>query len=168
MQDKIIEEFLYESNLIEDVKDEDSFEKAKLAWKFLASKEKLTHSVIKKTHSILMKNQRLEDKYKGSYRDIPVFIGSNKVTYLNIDKNLDKWLDDMNVSNPSTLERAGKNNLENFSKKLHIEYEKIHPFVDGNGRTGRMFMNWFRLKIGLPIIIIRHGEEQIAYYKWFK
>lgn len=52
-------------------------------------------------------------------------------------------------------------------KNHHVEYEIIHPFVDGNGRTGRMFMNWERLKGGLPILVIHEGEEQQEYYKWF-
>ena len=52
---------------------------------------------------------------------------------------------------------------------LHVKYEKIHPFADGNGRTGRMFMNWTRLKRNNePLLIIHEGEEQREYYGWFK
>ncbi len=57
---------------------------------------------------------------------------------------------------------------ERYSKMLHVEYERIHPFVDGNGRTGRMFMNWWRMKNGLPVLVIHEGEEQMDYYQWFK
>ena len=52
------------------------------------------------------------------------------------------------------------------AKASHIAYERIHPFIDGNGRTGRMFMNWQRLKAGLPILVIKEKEKQ-EYYKWF-
>jgi len=54
------------------------------------------------------------------------------------------------------------------TKQCHVLFEKIHPFIDGNGRTGRMVYNWHRLKLGLPIHIIHEGKEQFKYYKWFK
>ncbi len=57
---------------------------------------------------------------------------------------------------------------EEWSQQLHVSYEKIHPFVDGNGRTGRMFMNWWRLTNGLPLLIIHEGDEQYNYYQWFQ
>jgi len=49
----------------------------------------------------------------------------------------------------------------------HIHFEKIHPFVDGNGRMGRILMNWQRVKVGLQPLIIWASERQ-AYYAWFK
>jgi Fic family protein len=52
-------------------------------------------------------------------------------------------------------------------KDHHIRYEHIHPFVDGNGRTGRMFMNWERLKAGLPLLVIKESKKY-DYYDWFK
>jgi len=51
-------------------------------------------------------------------------------------------------------------------KSMHIQFEKIHPFIDGNGRIGRILMNWHRLKLGLPIKIIIETEKY-NYYKWF-
>jgi Fic family protein len=50
----------------------------------------------------------------------------------------------------------------------HIALEKIHPFVDGNGRTGRMLM-WFQeLKLGkTPTLFLAH-ERQKNYYPLFK
>ncbi len=52
-------------------------------------------------------------------------------------------------------------------KELHVMYERIHPFLDGNGRTGRIFMNWTRVKrCKLPVLVIKEEERQ-EYYKWF-
>ena len=45
----------------------------------------------------------------------------------------------------------------------HAKFENIHPFADGNGRTGRITMNYFLLLHGHPPIII-HEEDRKEYY----
>jgi len=50
--------------------------------------------------------------------------------------------------------------------KFHLDFETIHPFCDGNGRIGRVLMNYQLLRLGLPMIIIR-DKEKAQYYKSF-
>ncbi len=50
--------------------------------------------------------------------------------------------------------------------RFHLEFENIHPFNDGNGRIGRVLINFQLSRLGFPIIIIR-DREKTEYYKTF-
>jgi Fic family protein len=51
--------------------------------------------------------------------------------------------------------------------KFHLEFERIHPFCDGNGRIGRVIINFQLILLGFPRIIIRDKEKD-KYYDAFK
>lgn len=50
--------------------------------------------------------------------------------------------------------------------KFHLDFETVHPFNDGNGRIGRVLINYQLQRLGLPIIIIRDREKK-EYYQSF-
>lgn len=154
------EEFLDHSNRIEGVYDEQALEQANYAWGYLMSEDELTPSVILKTHKILMLHSNLMPHEKGYFRHCDVRVGSQVcMPYREVPDAITVYC--------SMLKRLKKDKLD--TKALHVQFEKIHPFVDGNGRTGRMFMNWMRLKLTKePLLIIHEGEEQMEYYKWFR
>lgn len=51
--------------------------------------------------------------------------------------------------------------------KFHLDFERIHPFLDGNGRIGRVIVNFQLNKLGFPNLIIRDKEKKI-YYQSFR
>lgn len=150
----VILEFLKESNAIEGVYEELSLEDSIKAWEFCIERPKLTSAVIRQTHKILMRNQDIGFREKGAFRNADVFIGGEKVLLpCFIVPKIDAWCRQMQ-------------HLPSGWKEMHVAYEKIHPFIDGNGRTGRIFMNWHRARLGLSTLIILELEKQ-EYYKWF-
>ena len=61
------------------------------------------------------------------------------------------------------------NHISYFVDKIsrfHLQFETIHPFNDGNGRIGRVLINYQLYKLGFPGIIIR-DKEKTAYYRSF-
>src|SRR4030043_277771 len=53
-----------------------------------------------------------------------------------------------------------------FLEKQHVLFETIHPFDDGNGRTGRIILNYFLISAGYPPVILKGDEEnKKKYYK---
>ena len=51
--------------------------------------------------------------------------------------------------------------------RYHIEFEKIHPFEDGNGRTGRLLLNYELLKNNLPPVVISK-EDRVKYFEFLR
>ncbi|MCR4327133.1 MAG: Fic family protein [Nanoarchaeota archaeon] len=110
-------------------------------------KEELTHNSIIKIHEKLMENVDARKGYRNSdVRVIRSNFDASPAPYVKTDMDLLlKWY---------------KNNEKKIhpfvlSTIFHHKFEKIHPFMDGNGRTGRMIMNLILLKKGYPPIVIR-------------
>lgn len=153
--DEKAREFLSESNAIENVFDKDSLQQAVYAWEYLSKQKEMSIGVVLKIHKILMLNQPILPSQKGYLRRVSVFVGMAEMMKPPfIEEALKIWCMNAWLS------------PENW-KLHHVRYEKIHPFIDGNGRTGRMLMNWQRLKAGLPLLIIYEDEKE-EYYGWFR
>ena len=158
--DEEVNEFLKESNAIEREYSEQALRDSHQAWMMgnLAAKEGMSISWICGIHRRLLKN--LDPEIAGKIRKIQVGVMTNEGFREGTHHSLIRHeLKELCKIIPKTAKEI---------KKWHIKFEHLHPFRDGNGRSGRIIMNVQRLKLGLPILIIHEGEEQFEYYKWFK
>lgn len=111
----------------------------------------LSHETIIKIHSELMENIDARIGYRTS--DVHVIhsrFDSTPAKYVKTDVGL---LTDLYKKN------AGQIHPLALAVIFHHKFEKIHPFFDGNGRTGRMLLNMLLLKQGYPPIIIRKRDR---------
>lgn len=160
-----IEKFLIESNKIERIYDEDEpFNWAMIAWSYaetvLHDRTALTVANVLQIHEYLMRPFKVD--HAGQVRRCAVMIGGFVKPYypvIVIEDQIRFWSD-------KWYHRTDMTDLE--LQESHVHFEDIHPFEDGNGRTGRILWNIMRLRNGHEIQIIHEGEEQQKYYKWFQ
>jgi len=118
----------------------------KVFLKLLETSEELTHAFIIDIHSDLMENIDARKGYRTQdVRVIKSNFDATPAPYVKTDMNL-------------LLEWYNKNKKDLHPLVLatvfHHKFEKIHPFMDGNGRTGRMILNYILLKNNYPPLII--------------
>jgi len=116
-----------------------------------------SENVIKRIHTLVLMD-RPEDR--GVYRRIPVRIMGAYHT----------------PPEPILVPEQMEDLIKEFSKKklhpiegaalFHLKFEGIHPFVDGNGRTGRLIFNLFLMQSGYPPINVKFTDRK-RYYDAF-
>jgi len=124
------------------------------AWFYLRIRKTLTTEIILRVHRLIMLNF-LHGPEIGQYRKCKVYITGTQSRVADpndIPDLMDDWI---------KLYNSGED-----PKILHIEFEKIHPFIDGNGRVGRMLMWHQQMLQGTQPTFIRF-EERENYYNWF-
>ena len=162
--DKITLDFLRESNNIENEWGDKELQQAILAWQFILEQDELNTAVVLQTHKILMQD-KLKDA--GYLRRQPVWVaGREGKPFYALPELIENWCKDVQVLLDNKDKLIKLSALEAGIQGQHVQYEEIHPFIDGNGRTGRIFMNWERVKVGLPILVIKNSEKR-GYYDWF-
>ena len=126
----------------------------------LAKQDKdLSEYDIKSIHNLVLAD-RPEDR--GTFRRVNVRIAgalTNPVQPYLIEPKIEELLNNYKVWSETMhiVERVAI---------FHLQFESIHPFIDGNGRTGRLIMNLQLIKEGLPAINIKFADRR-KYYDAF-
>jgi Fic family protein len=120
----------------------------------------ITERTVKEIHALILHGINREQA--GQYRNVPVMIvGSRHVPpqpYL-IVPQMEQFIRDYN-----SLQDSGTHPVL-IAAFLHDELVKIHPFIDGNGRTSRLLMNLYLLSKGYTITTLKgDNEAKQAYY----
>ena len=115
--------------------------------------------IIKNIHSLVLMD-RPEDK--GTFRRIPVRImgafHEPPQPYM-VEPMMNELL--LNHS-----QRKNKMHLVEAVALFHLDFEGIHPFIDGNGRTGRLLINLELMQHGYPAIDVKFSDRR-KYYQAF-
>ena len=133
-------------------------------------KQPITEEFIKKVHSFVLRG----DDGAGQYRTIQNYIGNlTRIVYTpcsptQVPEKMKAYVEELQTDCQRNCELAEKgqfNWVELFHNlaKHHIEFENIHPFVDGNGRTGRLLLIYEMILLGLLPVDVRY-EERDRYY----
>lgn len=119
--------------------------------------EPLSERIIKQIHFLVLVGNKDD---RGVYRKVPVRIMGAKhepVQPYMIEPKMEELLKKL---------MEGKEHIITKLARFHIEFEGIHPFIDGNGRTGRLLVNLELMKAGYPPIDIKF-TDRMEYYKAF-
>ncbi len=116
------------------------------------TRQELTHRDILDIHSIIL--NKIDDTNKGRYRNVAVRLrGSETIlpNALKVPELMEEfiaWLQSNNADHPVKI-----------AIDAHFKLVSIHPFVDGNGRTARLFMNLLLKQVGYPPAIVRKEDR---------
>jgi Fic family protein len=167
-------------------KDAGHFGAVKYIIQLAERKISLQESGIKKIHELIMEEQEIHTwiatKDIGKYRKINAEVKKRK------EKNKLGKMEEYNITFPNFAQIPSR--MENFVRKIwqwqvsigkhceeqnieiigrfHYDFEKIHPFADGNGRVGRLIALYMILFADLEPFIFTSADKEEEYYPAFE
>ncbi len=120
--------------------------------------EVLSEYSIKSLHALILKN--INDSNAGCYRTINVLIAGathRPPRHFEVASKMEDFI---------TWYRTKAQTLHPIERacRVHVDFVGIHPFIDGNGRTSRLLMNFELMKNGFPPVVLK-VENRLAYYE---
>jgi Fic family protein len=125
-----------------------------------SQEEELTENLILLLHKMLIEN--IDGNISGRFRKEHEYVrvGTHIAP---APEHIKRMIEEALVKYSSDHETYFADKIANF----HLYFETIHPFNDGNGRIGRVIINYQLYRLGFPGIIIRDKEKDI-YYRSFQ
>ncbi|MDL2225990.1 Fic family protein [Eubacteriales bacterium OttesenSCG-928-M02] len=120
----------------------------------------LSEDLIKKVHAFVLMG---EPEDAGQYRTVSVRIGNADVILPSADAvpgRMARLIEQYHTASEDYP-------VVRTIAWMHLEFESIHPFVDGNGRTGRLILNYELMRMGYPPIDIKRTDAA-RYYDCFR
>jgi len=157
------EKILLEMEVMRDVSLREVFEAKNLARVVSYLKDKnqnLDTNLILFLHQMLLNG--IKDEWAGRFRD--------KGEYVRVGNHIAPPPEQVALMIEALFEDYDNNFLDfmiDMIAKFHLDFETIHPFLDGNGRIGRVIINYQLNQIGFPPVIIRDKEKK-HYYEAFR
>jgi Fic family protein len=121
------------------------------------NKAPVSERVIKDIHSLVLMDKQMD---KGVYRSVPVRVGAfHPCQPFEVPVQMERLMIDYagKMQELHVIERAAV---------FHLRFETIHPFIDGNGRAGRLLLNLELMKAGLPPVNVKFTDRE-RYYGCF-
>ncbi len=131
----------------------------------------LCNRLIKETHAVLMEDVRGQEKSPGEFRCSQNWIGGQGSTLKNA-RYIPPNPEDMNSAMSDLEEYMNDGNDLDFlirAALIHYQFETIHPFLDGNGRVGRLLITLFLMEkkvLTTPALYISYflKKNRVEYY----
>lgn len=131
----------------------------------------LCNRLLRETHAILMENVRGQEKNPGEFRHSQNWIGGQGST-LKTARFIPPNQEDMTIAMSDLEKYINEDNTTDYlirAALIHYQFETIHPFLDGNGRIGRLLITLYLMEKKLlttPALYISYflKRHRIEYY----
>lgn len=151
---EIIEDKISPNRPLRDIKETEQH--AKVFLSMLQKKEEIKKELILSWHKQIFRESKPD--IAGKFRDYLVTVGE----YLAPDwQDVEELMKNLFIY---IKNRPKGMNIIEFVARVHYRFEKIHPFLDGNGRIGRLIMNYMLWHEKYPMLIIDYKKRK-SYYR---
>lgn len=134
------------------------------------SEEPLFERDIKQWQAVTVREQaeyapelELDPRHIGAYRDQAVWIADREgAPFYTLPERVGGLV--MEINNFTTADPAA---VLAFAASVHLRYEVLHPFIDGNGRSGRLLAHWVLVRHGVRPVLFTAHDRSSTYYRCF-
>lgn len=180
--------FICESDAIENIADDRALVRSQLRGRrkrghvgailllgeLASRKELLTEDVIKRVQSLIVTEQpkkgqrKLAKKHRGQWRDCNMRIGDRVcVSWAEVHERMNTLIEETAHWQKTCGKLSAVQRVAAIAR-FHYAYEDIHPFADGNGRSGRALVYYLYRFCDLEPFIFTADDRHEAYYPCFR